>query len=316
MNNIDIEKMKREIKVKSWWYCSFCGLLFTLMGCGKTVVDTTVEQQPTQTIETTVDDPVVDVPVEPTTDVSDNTTVEDDKPTPTFVMTGENNYTLYVDCPDESNAPEIQETIDMYEYDAWSFSHGVSSNLVNAVLTNGIQVDPLNAAQLNYDLYKNCVISDVDRYGREKKYVITDDYTQYENDESYVPLCDLSYNEGDIIPAHVGIACTVILKDSINQTNGNISLALMRYHVGPEVFDQWIQECVDGTGLTKEDIYKNYDAEFVSQYDALGLADASYVNDVLRYVDGEIVVEEFGGYDVVISTTTYTIEREKTYGSR
>ena len=77
-----------------------------------------------------------------------------------------------------------------------------------------------------------------------------------------------------------------------------------------------MQEGVDGSGLTKEEICANYDAEFVSQYDTLGLADVSYVNNVLRYVDGEIVVEEFGGYDVVISTTTYTIEREKTYDSR
>ena len=309
--------MKREIKVKVGGTAVFCGLLFTLMGCGKTVVDTTVEQQPTQTIETTVDDPVVDVPVvEPTADVSDNTTVEDDKPTPTFVMTGENNYTLYVDCPDESNAPEIQQTIDMCGYDTWSFSFGVSSNLVNAILTNGMQTDPLNAAGLNYDLYKDNVISVADRYGRTKNFVITDDRTQYQNMEDYVPLYDFSYSDGEAITDHVCTACTVVLKDSINQTNGNISLALMRYHLGPEVFDQWMQEGVDGSGLTKEEICANYDAEFVSQYDTLGLADVSYVNNVLRYVDGEIVVEEFGGYDVVISTTTYTIEREKTYGSR
>ena len=64
--------------------------LLTLMGCGKTVVDTTVEQQPTQTIETTVDDPVVDVPVvEPTTDVSDNTTtVEPEEDDDSNIMYG------------------------------------------------------------------------------------------------------------------------------------------------------------------------------------------------------------------------------------
>ena len=316
MNNIDIEKIKREIKVKVGGTVVFCGLLFTLMGCGKTVVDTTVEQQPTQTIETTIDDPVVDVPVEPTTDVSDNTTVEDDKPAPTFVMTGENNYILYVDCPDESNAPEIQQTVNMCDYDSWSAYYGVSSNLVNAILTNGVQTDPSNAAGLNYDLYKDNVFNIVSKIGRVRNFVITDDPTQYQNDESYFPLVDLSYNDGDGIPSHVCYACTVVIKDSINQTNGNISLALMRYHLGPEVFDQWVQECVDGAGLTREEIYAGYDAEFVSQYDTLGLADVSYVNDVLRYVDGEIVVTQYGEYGAVISTTTCAIEREKTYGSR
>ena len=291
--------------------------MLALMGCGKTVVDTTVEQQPTQTVETTVGDPVVDVPVEPTTDVSDNTTpVEDDKPAPTFVMTGENNYILYVDCPDESNAPEIQQTISACGYDSWSGSNGVSSNLVNAILTNGMQTDPLNAAGLNYDLYKERVINIVDKFGFVNNYVITDDPAQYRNMEDYVPLYDLSYNDASSIPDHVGFACTVVIKDSINQTNGNISLALMRYHLGPEVFDQWVQECVDGAGLTREEIYAGYDAEFVSQYDTLGLADVSYVNDVLRYVDGEIVVTQYNEMGQVISTTTCVIGREKTYGSR
>lgn len=318
MNNIDIEKMKREIKVKVGGTVVFCGLLFTLMGCGKTVVDTTVEQQPTQTIETTVDDPVVDVPVEPTADVSDNgevtSAVENELGDATFVQTGENSYTLYVDCPDESNAPEIQETIDRCYNDLWSEMLGVSPNLVNAVMTNGLNSP--DGRLFDYDLYKNVVINMTDCDGFNHNYVITDDPTQYQNDESYVPLWDLSYTNDGMVTPHCCIACTVILKDSIKQTNGNLSLAFIRYYYGDDKFNQWMQECVTATGMTKEEICARYDAEFVSQYDALDLVDASCADDVLQYVDGDIAITQFNDSGAIISTTTYTIDRAKTFGSR
>ena len=140
MNNIDIEKMKREIKVKVGGTVVFFGLL-TLMGCGKTNQDTVVTPEPDTTIETVVEpeDDEITIP----TDISDNevvTPVEEEKelPEPPFVLTGDNQYTVYVNCADNSNAEELK-TVYNEGSDIIENSHhfGVSPELTAAVLAYG-----------------------------------------------------------------------------------------------------------------------------------------------------------------------------------
>ena len=275
-----------------------------LTACGKTV------ETPIETVEPVVE-PIVEEEPEEVTEEN----VEEEEPTfedATFVQMGEYEYTLYIDCPDNSDAPEIEETINRLGYDSWSDSCGVSANLVDAVLTHGVQIDYCNAAELDLDIYKGYVIKLIDLFGHDKEYTILGDF-EYHTDETgitHVNLQDFCYDEGMQIPAHVCYACTVILKDSIRYTNGNITLALIRYHVGPEAFDELMQECVEATGLTEEEIYAHYGADFVYQYDTLGIGDANYANEVLQYVSGDIVITEYsGGWGEILSETTYTLVR-------
>lgn len=325
MNNIDIEKMKREIKVKVGGTVVFCGLLFTLMGCGKTVVDTTVEQQPTQTIETTIDDPVVDVPVvEPTADVSDNEVEpEEDKPDfsdATFIQTGENEYTINIDCSDNSNAQELsflpsRDTAGNLSGPAGRY--GISVNLLNAVMTHGMQVDPLNAAGLNFDAYIDEVVQVNGAITGTGTYVLTNDPSAHEDVRYVYTLDDLKYADVNFIPDGVYRLCAVYLADSINATNGNIELGVGRYEVGPEIFDNAMQECMNATGLTREEICANYGIDFVVPYDKTGLLNANDVIETLSYIapDEAIVITTFNSNGDEVCSTSYTLNRVKRRGT-
>ncbi len=300
-----------------------------LTACGRTVDNTPVTTPaPTTTIEHQVDDPVVDEPVvdnpevgngggetNPTTPVETAPVIENS----TFVQTGENEYTVYVDCADNSNAPELEtialdDTLGSIAGNSEEF--GISRNLLTAVMTHGIQVDYTNAAQINYDAYTNRVIS-VNRPIRGNyDYVIADGATTLDADKVY-DLSTFNYGEGEPIPPEVYRICAIILKESIVATDGNLNLALTRYNMGPEAWNQVMEECMNATGLTAEQIYASGDAAFVLSYDTLGLGDPNYAGEVLQYIGNEpVTVTRFNASGEADSTTTYTIDRAKAYGQR
>ena len=302
--------------------------MLALMGCGKTVVDTTVEQQPTQTVETTVDDPVtdpvVDVPtVEPTTDVSDNTTVgpeENEFADATFIQTGEHEYTINIDCLDNSNAQELsflpsRDTAGNLSGPA--LNYGISVNLLNAVMTHGMQVDPLNAAGLNVDAYMDKPVTiNADILG-SYTYVLTNDPSAYGDKCHVYTLDDLKYTDVNLMPDGVYRLCAVYLADSISATNGNIELGVGRYEVGLEIFDNAMQECMNATGLTREEICANYGIDFVAPYDKTGLLNANDVIETLSYIapDEAIVITTFNSNGDEVCSTSYTLNRVKRYGT-
>lgn len=311
--------MKREIRVGGT--VVFFGLL-TLMGCGRTVVDTTVEQ-PTQTVEITVDDPVtgpvVDVPtVEPTADVSDNTTVEPEEDKfedATFIQTGEHEYTINIDCPDNSAEILDPASVPFYEDSliGTSDGYGVSSELINAIFTYGLQADPANPTHANIESYiDNPVLVNAHYFGSAYM-VFTDDFSQYPDTADYC-ICSASNLSG---VGHVSpnteqcVACAIILKDAMVKCNGNLSCALGVYSMGSD-WDIAMQECKDATGLTDEEIYANYGAEFVLAYDKQGLGDIVFINGVLQYINSSITISYYDENGHTISSDTYSLERVKT----
>ncbi len=301
-----------------------------LTACGKTVDTTPVTTPaPTTTIEHQVDDPVVDEPVvdnpevgngegntNPTTPVESEPVIENS----TFVQTGENEYTVYVDCPDNSTAPElsiIPADDSMYTLPSSAESYGVSENLINAVLTHGMQVDPMNAAQINFDAYADQIFQIDVRYAGRFDCVITNDGSAYDEHAMLVYTPEkLSGNDAGAAIDNIQL-CAILLKKSIENTNGNITCALMRYNMGPEAWNQVMEECMNATGLTAEQVYAGYDAEYVMSFDTLGLGDPNYVNDILQYIGNEpITVTEIDSEGINGETTTYTIDRVKTYGQK
>ena len=92
--------------------------------------------------------------------------------------------------------------------------------------------------------------------------------------------------------------------------------SVARYNIGPEAWNQAMQECIDATGLTAEEIYANYDSSYVLQYDSLCLGDPNYVNKALQYINGPITVTEIPADGSRGETTTYTIDRAKDYSQR
>ena len=291
--------------------------MLALMGCGKTVVDTTVEQQPTQTIETTVDDPVVDVPVvEPTTDVSENTTTvepEEDKfADATFIQTGENEYTINIDCPDNSNEILDPYSVPYYEIALTGLSenYGVSSNLMNAIFTYGLQTDPSDPTQANIETYVDMpMYVNIDYAGNVHR-VFTYDESQYLGAAGIVHLEQLNgdkYGSPNFTQCNV---CAIVFKDALTHCNGNVTCALGAYNGGISNWDKVMQECTAQTGLTAEQIYANYDFDFVEKYDTQGLLNHDFVTGVLPYVGNEpIVISYFDENGQTVSTTTYTIDR-------
>ncbi len=283
-----------------------------LSGCGRTVgTDPVTTPAPTTSIETTIDDPVVDDNVVDPGEVVDNscTQVSDEQlPDATFIQTGDGQYTLYVDAADNSNAPEVQETMNMWGDELQCESYGVSSNLVNAVLTYGIQSGESNIIQFS-DEYKDNPFELLDCFGDAESDVITDNPELYNGDGHRIGiLSDYKYNGEERINSHIYSTCIIIVRDSINNTNGNITCGLARYNAGPETWSKIMEECMDATGLTEEEIYANFNAKDVYQYDTLGLGNPDYADEVLSYVNGDIVITTFGAGGIE-STATYIIER-------
>ena len=295
-------------------------MLVSLMaGCGR-VVDTNqpTTPAPTTTIETTVE-PVVDEPVvedeavKPgeTSDVTVTPAEESNLPEPTFVQTGDNAYTVYVDCPDNSNAPELQEVYNTYRDDAiYHASYGgVSENLINAILTVGQNNGDLRI--IDFDAYKDYKFDSYDfHYNLDTPVALTDDINQY--DGSVLTVTRDQYNTFD---GQYQYAFSFIVNNAFETTNYNYTCALEALIQGPNNWNTLMQECIDATGLTAEEIYAKYDAAFVMSYDTLGLANPEFPNQVTSYISEPVTVKRQNDNGEYVDVT-YNIEKVKTYGSK
>ena len=314
MKKINIEELKNKIKAKTGITIVFGALLLTLMGCGKTNQDTQVTTGPDTTVETTIDDPEVDVPVvEPVTDVSGNDAEpveENEFPEPTFVLTGDNQYTVYVNCADNSNADELQTVMNGQNYiENTSNFYGVSQNLLYAFMASGAKKGTDNLFQIDFDAYKDKEFSAYHFYGNfEMPVVFTDTPDSYPGNVLIATREDLS-NGSSIYEG----ACAVIINNAFSLTNFNMTLAIEYVLIGPDNFYKMMDECKDATGLSYEEICASYDLDFVASYDTLGLANVEGVYEILSYIpnDDPVTITQMGsnGEPVV---TTINIAKEKT----
>ncbi len=310
MNRNEISLNKKLAKLNGIRGLVFAAGLLTLMGCGRNVSNDPVDPTPTQTIETTIDEDEV---VIPEVDVPEEEVVETPElPEPTFTQTGNNQYTVAIDCPDNSNAEELQTTYDMVEdFSAVAENNGVSSNLVCAVMTNAVIKNNGILSYGDFAPYSNTVVNTHSfNFNMDMSMVLTDNPSSY-NDVSVV----YSFDDNDPIGYEAMVGA--FLRDSFINTNYNFTCALGRYAVGPEAWEQMMKECMDATGLSAEEIYANYDADFVMSYDTLGLANSEYVNDIVSLISAEdetYVMKDAGNGEYV--QTTYNIERTKSLGSR
>ena len=138
-----------------------------------------------------------------------------------------------------------------------------------------------------------------------------------DNPDLYRGSVDMIYEKGVLENGSCLSLIGIYLRDSFINTNYNFTCALERYSVGPAAWEQMMKECMDATGLTAEDIYANYDANFVMSYDTLGLANPEFVNEIVSLISPEdetYVMADNGNGEYV--QATYTIERAKTLGSK
>ena len=292
MNKNEINLNKKLAKITGLKGLIFAAGLLTLMGCGRTVVDETVTPQPTTSVETTIDDPEVDVPVvEPTTDPT-TTPVEEDKPTPTFVMTGENNYTMYIDCEDNTNDPVLQEL--RANTDSGEYSHfidtmpeilGFSNEIMYGIVANNGGMGVSNPVGLNFDYFKDMPIDVVRTAGAEyydsRTIVISDDPSAYPSD--YFVVTSAMINSDDPEVDMLRAACAVY-RMCLDKANGNFACALEMYNKGLDVWDQAMQECAANTGLTEAEIYASYTPDFVYANSSVAVENPNYYKEVLSYV--------------------------------
>ena len=320
-----IEKIQNKLPMDIKKFAISMGFLtMVLTACGKNVVDTTqTNPNPTQTVETQVtpveEDPEVTIPVveptDPTNNTETNPVVEDKYPDATIEKTGDNSYVMHIDCPDNSNAEIIAQTANIYQFDIYLYgveTSGISPNLATAIAAYGMQIDSNNVYQINYDAYKDkpfayydplAVYANTDPHATV---VITDNPSAYPEDY-YIKSTDMP---NDFSTAKQ------IFRNCLDETH-NVSLALLRYYAGPDAFEQVIDACTTATGLTREEICANYDANYVLKYDTTGIiTNHNCVNDTLQYVaPGEPINISY--FDENGNTTDYTYVREevKTYGS-
>ena len=326
-----IEKIQNKLPMDIKKFAISMGFLtMVLTACGKNVVDTTqTNPTSTQTVETQVtpveEDPEVTIPVVEPTDPTNNTetdpvvepVVEDKYPDATIEKTGDNSYVIHIDCPDNSDAPEIAATLsndNEWRIVADSELYGISENLLIAVLTHGMQIDSTNPAEISFEAWENIRFDgNAKSIGNMWRMLISN---PAEYDIHVYSQANLTHNVNEPLEPDIREACGLLLQDCITETNGNITCGLARYNVGPDVWNQLMQECMDATGLTADEIYANYDANYVYQNDTLGLGNPNYSNEVLEYVNGDIIITSINPIDGKAGlSTTYSIERVKTYGS-
>jgi len=286
------------------------GLSVILAGCGNSAGNVSVEPMPSTTVETdsAVEDPEIS---EPVLEDSDEEPVEeqiDDRfADATMIQTGENEYIIYADCPDNSEAEIIGETANIRNFDEYSIgaeSLGISENLTTAIAAYGMQIDSNNVYQINYDAYMDKPYEYIDPRSAfagadvHSTSVITNNPNQYSGMRTYT-----------IIP-NDDILAQTLLRSCLDDTQ-NVSLALLKYFAGPDAFDQVIDACATATGLTREEICANYDARYVLQYDIEGLVDDSFINGILQYIasDDPIVIKYYDDNGKLARTDTYHIVR-------
>ena len=170
-----------------------------------------------------------------------------------------------------------------------------------------MQIDSLNSYQINYDAYKDRPFTYYDPLAAMQGdrdphavVVITDNPGAYPEDY-YIKSTDM--------PNDFSTA-TQIFRNCLDETH-NVSLALLRYYAGPDAFDQVMDACSAATGLTREEICANYDAEYVLEYDTTGIIpNHNCVTDTLQYVaPGDPINISY--FDENGNTTDFTYVREE-----
>lgn len=312
-----IEKIKRIAKkieehlpigVKKW-AISLAFVATVLTACGKTVeTNTPTTPAPDTTIETVVE-PIDEEKTEPNIDVENKTPddqevkpEESNLPEPTFVQTGDNNYTVTVDCPDNSNAPEIQ-TAQGYDYAIGYASYGgVSENLITAIIATGVK-NGGDLGQINFDGYKDNIIRPYSfAFEVETPIVLTDTPDQYNGEAT--PISRTSCEQFD---STYQFAMPLIVDNALISTNYNLTCAL-EYYQNPAEWNQIMQEFSAQTGLSTDEIYANYDARTI--YETLGKEYPGFAEEVISMIspDEQVYatrIEDGGTY----SQVTYTIDR-------
>lgn len=286
-----------------------------LSGCGETAEETTVTDQPAATIESTVTDSVDEPEVtaledEQTSDIEpEEDPIEENRfPDATVIQTGDRQYTFYIDCPDNSGAEVIGETVNIHNFDLFLYGANkscISENIVTAIAAYGMQIDSLNCYQINYDAYMDKPFSYYDSLAAIQgedphvTVVIPTDRDSYP-EEWYIKYTDMP---NDFSTAEQ------ILRNCLDETH-NIELALLRYYAGPDAFDQVMDACSAATGFTREEICEHYGLDYVLKYDTEGvITNPDCVRDTLQYVAvGEPIVISYFDYDG--NTTEYTYVRE------
>ncbi len=295
------------------WAISLAFVATVLTACGKTVeTNTPATPGPDTTIETVVE-PIDEEKTEPNIEEDHNKTPDDQEvkpeennlPEPTFVQTSENNYTVTVNCSDNSNAPEVQTA---HQYSCVGDSEmvsGVSPELIAAIIASGIQ-NGENYSRIDFDACKDYVFQTYDfAFRMDTPIVFTDTPENYDNN-----TCTITRDEYGKFDDGYRYLLPLIVQETFIKTDFNLTCALARINEGPVGWDQMVQECATMRGISVAEIYANYDARFV--YETLGLEYPGFAEEIISMVpsDGKIYTPRFND-DGSISKVTYTIDRTK-----
>ena len=227
---------------------------------------------------------------------------ENNLPEPTFIKKGRSVYTVIINCPDNSNAPELQ-TAKGYSCVANSdLTAGVSSSLAAAVIAVGVING--NDSKISFDAYKDYVFPTYDfAFKMQTPFVFTDNPELY--DDATAIISRDSYEKFD-----EGYQYTVplMIQESCSATNCNLTCLLARMYEGPAKWEQMIQDCSTTINLSIDEIYANYDARLV--YETLGLEYPGFAEKVISMISPDEKVYaariyDDGSYDQV----SYIIER-------
>ena len=291
------------------WAISLAFVATVLTACGRTVeTNTPATPGPDTTIETVVD-PIDEEKTEPNIEEEHNKTPDDQEvkpeennlPEPTFVQTSENNYTVTVDCPDNSNAPEVQTAQGYSFVENSELTAGVSPELMAAIVANGMK-DGKNNGQINFDAYKDYVFQTYDfAFNMQTPAVFTDNPNQYDGTMVITRAAYESFDDGYqyILP--------LLVQESLSATNYNLPFSLARIQEGPVNWEDMMQRFETETGLSREEVYAKYDPKFV--YETLGIEYPGYAEAVISMIPSDEIGVTRIENGIAYSQISYTIDR-------
>ena len=204
--------------------------LALVSGCGQKT-DASVVDQPAVTsvqAETGIEEdeqdeiiPEVEEEITPVVELPE----EDKYPGATVVQTSDNHYTLYVDCPDNSEADVMEQVAVLPEYAGFYYGSGntgMSGDMAAAITAYGVEIGASDTLQINYAAWEDRVITYCDPWGGENKFpkvVVTNNPNNYINDD---------YNVFDESSVYSDVVATVILRNCLSYCKRKLASKLLQ----------------------------------------------------------------------------------------
>lgn len=183
---------------------------------------------------------------------------------------------------------------------------GISSNLITALICQESRGKLKNLGQIEFHQWNDMPI-DVHNFitNADEKIVLTN------NPNKYNGMTTVSEEELLNPKTNISVS-TIILRYNLQRNNFNVPITIQEYNYGCGNMNKVLTVAANNSGTTKEDIINNPENLDFMDYRTIinggnkAHGDDEYIEHVLQYVDGDVLIKMPEGNDIV-----YNVEHQK-----